>query len=273
MSITTTTRTEEQPDWLEAGEAWSHAALDWAMKFEPHSRDAIEHVFRHMNVGQETSVVDLACGSGYALGIAERLGASTAGIDASAGLIEIAQRRAPASDLIVGSMFDLPWGDHSFDVATSFNGIWGGCQQAIDEAYRVLRPGGSLALTFWGPGRALDLRDFFIVVGTTAPGAAEELKGLAAIGAPGVCETMLQNAGFEVGERGSTSGIIEAVDADDVWRTLRSPGVVVPSLGNVGESELRRQAIESVRHCRNADGSYRIINEVTHVVAHKPTAG
>lgn len=263
---------EDRADWQIAGDAWAHAGLDWALRFEPHARDAVETLFDGLGVEHGCNLLDLACGSGYALGVAERRGAVAAGIDASAGLIDIARRRAPSTELVTGSMFELPWGNESFDLVTSFNGIWGGCQDAVDEAHRVLRPGGRIGVTFWGPGQALDLRDYFMVIGTTAPGVADELKGLAAIGAPGVCEGMLEAAGFSVVERGATSAVIEAVDADDVWRTLRSPGVVLPSLEHVGEEELRRQVLDAVEPFKADDGSYRIVNELTHVIGQKPTS-
>jgi SAM-dependent methyltransferase len=261
---------DDRPDWAIAGDAWAHAASDWAYRFEPYARDAISHCFSVLDIGAECDLIDMACGSGYALAIAERRGARTAGIDASAGLIDIARRRAPRAELVVGSMFELPWEDGSFDALTSFNGIWGGCQDAIDEAFRVLRPGGAIAITFWGPGKSLDLRDFFIVVGTSGPGVADELIGLASIGEPGVCETMLEAAGFEVVERGATSAIIEAATDDDVWRTLRSPGVVLPSLEHTGDDELRRRVLGAVAPFRAEDGSYRLVNELVHVIARKP---
>ncbi len=269
-TITAHAKTEEVADWEIAGNAWAHAAADWAYRFEPYARDAIEHTFEAMNIGPDTDLLDLACGSGYALARAERLGATTSGLDASKGLIEIARHRTENTELVAGTMFDLPWSDGTFDAVSSFNGIWGGCEQAIAEAYRVLRPGGSIAVTFWGPGKALDLRDFFIVMGTTAPGAADELIGLAAIGAPGVAEGMLEGAGFAVTERGATSAIIEATDDDDLWKVLRSPGVVLPSLEHVGEEELRRQVMTAVEPFRSPTGSYRLVNELTHVIATKP---
>jgi hypothetical protein len=43
---------------------------------------------------------------------------------------------------------------------------------AIDWASRVLRPSGSIAITFWGPGHELDLRNFFIVIGKPATSEA-----------------------------------------------------------------------------------------------------
>ena len=47
-------------------------------------------------------------------------------------------------------MFALPFPGDSFDVATSFNGIWKGCEGALKEARRVLIPEGRIGLTFWG---------------------------------------------------------------------------------------------------------------------------
>src|SRR5947209_5839031 len=79
-------------------------------------------------------------------------GAHVAAIDASEELTRVARRRSPSADVRLGSMFDLPWPDSSFDAVMSINGIWGGCEPALVEIARVLRPGGLVGISFWGSG-------------------------------------------------------------------------------------------------------------------------
>lgn len=270
MTITDVATTTADDGWIAAGIAWEHAAKDWAYGFEPYARDAIEDVFDLVGVGPDCELLDMACGSGYALGRAIRRGARTTGLDASRGLIEIAERRAPDGALTTGTMFDLPYADASFDAVTSFNGVWGGCGDAFHEACRVLRPGGRFGVTFWGPGKNLDLRDWFIALGRSTPAVGEEMIDLASIGAPGVVEGMYEAAGFTDVWRGATSAILEFPDADSAWRTLRSPGLVLPALEAVGEKTLRDRLMPTIEAFRDADGSYRLVNELTHAIGTKP---
>ena len=256
--------------WREAGAAWGHAASDWAYLFEPYARDAAEHLFDQLDVGEQTELFDMACGSGYATARAARRGATVSGLDASAALIDIARRRAPEGSFDIGTMFDLPCADESFDVVTSFNGIWGGCDAAMSEAFRILRPGGHLAITFWGPGSALDYRDMFIALGGATASIKDEMIDMASIGAPGIAESMFTTAGFTVTERGGTEAVHEFPDADLMWRSLRSPGLMVPALELLGDDGLRAVLMPSIEPFRHSDGSYRLVNELTHVIGQKP---
>jgi SAM-dependent methyltransferase len=269
---TTTSPAGSVEAWREAGRAWGHAAVDWAYLFEPYGRDGVETVLALAAVGEGTDLLDVACGSGLAAGRAQRMGATVAGIDASDDLVRIARRRAPGADVRAGDMFALPWPDGSFDVVTSFNGIWGGCDAAVAEMARVLRPGGVAAVTFWGAPSALGLREYFIVLGTTMPEVATEMIGMARIGDPGVAEEMFTAAGLEVTARGVTSARLELADDEVAWRALRSPGLAVPPLQAVGEEELRRRVMEAVASHRAEDGSYLITNELVHVVGRLPGA-
>src|ERR1035438_6428556 len=75
---------------------------------------------------------------------------SGSGIDASARLVAVARDRNPDCDIRVGDMHALPWDPASFDVVTSFRGIWGTTPGAVAEIHRVLRAGGRVGITVWG---------------------------------------------------------------------------------------------------------------------------
>lgn len=72
------------------------------------------------------------------------------GIDAAAGLIDIARERTPSGDFRAGDMDHLPFDDESFDVVMTIAGIVAGRDAAARDAFRVLRPGGRLGLASWG---------------------------------------------------------------------------------------------------------------------------
>ena len=133
MSTPTDTATDVDSthDWREAGEAWGHSATDWAYLYEHYALDVMIAIFQRVGIADGVRVLDVACGSGLALRHAEAMGATTAGIDAAESLIEIARDRNPDSDLRLGSMFELPWADESFDAVMSINGVWGGCEAAL----------------------------------------------------------------------------------------------------------------------------------------------
>jgi ubiquinone/menaquinone biosynthesis C-methylase UbiE len=114
-------------------------------------------------------LLDIACGSGFAAGVAAAWGATVVGLDASEPLLTIARARIPDGDFRAGDMFALPFDAASFDVATSFNGIWKGCETALEEARRVLRPGGLFGMTFWGAPKHLGLLPYFMKVVELSP--------------------------------------------------------------------------------------------------------
>ena len=235
-------------DWEEAGRAWGARSADWAYLVEPYARPANELVFDRLGVGAGTRLLDIACGSGYAGQLAARRGAAVTGIDASGALIQIARARTPDGDFRAGDMFALPFPGACFDAATSFNGIWAGCEGALREAARVLVPSGRLGLTFWGRLEQVGLMPYFLKTIELSPrshGQATIRQGHT--GRPGVIEDMLAAAGFAPRERGTVTVVNEWPDAGLAVRALAAAGPSVPAIAAAGYGpfcEALREVIE-----------------------------
>ena len=120
-----TTADTGSPSWAMADEGWGRKAVDFATLSE--LGNCREYVAMHHRLGVDAGdrLLDVACGSGLAIELARLRGASCSGIDASARLIAVARDRNPGCDIRVGDMHALPWESASFDVVTSFRGIWG----------------------------------------------------------------------------------------------------------------------------------------------------
>lgn len=258
-------------DWREAGEAWGHAATDWACLFEHYATAVVGAIHRLTAVGPGTDLLDVACGSGLALSHAAAAGATIHGIDAAAPLVEIARDRLPGADVRLGSMFDLPWTPGSFDVVTSINGVWGGCERALVEAHRVLRPGGWIAFSFWGEGPPLDLRSVFKVFARHAPETHfKGMQRLNDIAHPGVAESMLVSAGFDRIERHHRVSVLEWPDREIAWRAVASVGPAVPALRHAGVAAVKAAVLEALEPCRDERGVYRFRNDHQFVLARRP---
>lgn len=258
-------------DWRQAGEAWGHRANDWACFSEHYAIDVLFAIYSGLGVGPHTELLDIAFGSGLGARIADSMGAKVSGIDASAELIAIARERTPGADLRLGSMFELPWADASFDAAVSINGIWGGTQGALDEAFRVLRPGGRIGISFWGAGPPLDIRACFKVFALHAPPEhVGSMRRLNNISVPGVAEEMLASAGFIDHERGRRTSVMEWPDAEIAWRAMSSVGPAVPALRNGNLDAIKRDILAALEPCRDAHGMYRSRNDQHFVIARKP---
>ncbi len=239
MAEITATRPTDAVDpdrWREAGRGWGARAQEWAYLFEPYALPANEVVFDRLGVGPATRYLDVACGSGFAANVAHRRGATVSGLDASEELINIARARTPDGDFRVGDMFALPFDEGAFDVVTSFNGIWNGCDDALDQARKVLIEDGQLGLTYWGAYERMGLLPYFLTVMEHSP-PSHQAANVRLGETSTVIANMLLATGFELLDQGTVEVIAEWPDIDTAVRALAAAGPSVPAIKAIGYDE------------------------------------
>ena len=258
--------------WEESGSAWGARATDWAYLMEPYARPANDAIFDRLGVGAGTRLLDIACGSGYAAMVAANRGAVVSGLDAAARLLDIARARTPAGDFRQGDMFALPFADDSFDAVTSFNGIWAGCEDALREAARVLRPEGMFGMTFWGSPKRLGLLPYFMTIASLSPQEhVDATLGQADTGRPGVAEAMFATAGLEVLERGTSTVINEWPDVQTAVRALSAAGPCIPAIEAVGYERFTTELTTALEPLVD-DNGLRVASEFGWLVGRAPAA-
>ena len=228
--------------WEYVDRGWGRCAAAFAYLIENlHWREYL-HLLDQTEVGQGTRHLDIACGAGLAVQLACERGAQGTGLDASPRLVTLAATRAPAADIRVGDMFALPFEDASFDVATSFRGIWGNGLAALREACRVVRPGGKVGVSFWGNQRRMEAYPLFAVLGQTTEAERANTGAMVSIGRPGVAEQLMTEAGLIPGTRTSLRFYWEFPDAELAARALAATGPGYLAMQHLGEEAFMASA-------------------------------
>lgn len=239
-------------DWTVVVEGWGRKAVDFATLSEP--ANCREYVAVHHLLGVDSGhrLLDVACGSGMALELARSRGAVVAGLDASPRLVSIARDRNPSSDIHVGDMHALPFDDASFDVVTSFRGVWGTTLAALTEIRRVLAPGGRLGLTVWGHIKASSGAWALMPFRLAAEEKIDHQAAMVSLGRPGGGEAVLAEYGFVYVQRFDVPFAWEFADPEMFARAIASTGPAFEAMQNVGEREFIARATNTAReHVRD----------------------
>lgn len=184
-------------------EAWTSRAGLYDLMFAAISTQAIDETLKSLGNLQGKRLLDVACGTGHLVAAASEQGAMSQGVDFAETMIEMARKNYPSGDFRVADATMLPFNDCSFDAATCMFGLshMEHPQVAVNEAFRVLRPGGFYAFALWfgtDEGNEFlkivqDALTAFVKTDVSLPANWTQLR----IADRERCEMITQQAGFE----------------------------------------------------------------------------
>ena len=133
-------------------------------KLEPHIQEIVR-----FERWRDRDALEAGCGIGTDAARFARAGARYTGVDTSNAALDLARRRFELEDLegrfVEASILDLPFADETFDLVYSHGVIHHveDTQRAVDEFWRVLRPGGTALVMVYHRG-SLNYRFTVMVV-------------------------------------------------------------------------------------------------------------
>lgn len=225
-------------------------------------------------------VLDLPCGSGAsALPAAEVVGPDgrVVAVDLAASLLRLAQAKAEAAGLrhirfVEADMRATGIPDESFDAVVCVFGIFfvPDRQALMRELWRMVRPGGALAVTCWGPHMLEPgATAFWDAVAAVRPDLVRGFNPWDDL----VSVEQLLDLYASSGIDGAQAELVEAAQElrseDEWWDVVMGTGFrgTVEELGPAGAAEVRRANLAAMRGTSSIDVS------AVYAAARKPIAG
>jgi SAM-dependent methyltransferase len=257
------------------GRLWGARARDYAELTEQVTLPLTGAALDAARVTRGTRLLDAGCGAGLAALLARLRGATVAGLDAAPGLLAIARERLPGADLREGDLEALPFEDASFDAAVAINSVFyaADMERAMRELARVVRPGGRVIVTAWGPPERCELvRDVFPalrpLMPPPPPGATPHGPG--ALAQPGALAGLLAAAELRVVAEGEAACPFVFPSAEASWLANAAAGVNRMAIEHSGEAAVRAVYAEANRTHARPDGTIRYDNVFIWAAGERP---
>jgi SAM-dependent methyltransferase len=257
------------------GRLWGARAADWATYVEQVGLPLFGAALDAARVTSGTRLLDAGCGAGLLALLASLRGATVTAFDASPGLLAIARQRLPAADVREGDLEALPFADASFDAVTAVNSVFYAQDMAaaMRELVRVVRPGGRVVVTAWGPPERCEFLAAVMpalgpLMPPPPPGAPPPRPG--ALSQPGALAAVLERAGLRVVEEGEVACPFVFPSTEASWRGNASAGVNQAAIAHSGEAAVRAVYATADHAHMRPDGSIRYDNVFLWVAGEEP---
>jgi ubiquinone/menaquinone biosynthesis C-methylase UbiE len=213
-----------------------------------------------LNLSQGFRVLDVCCGSGAsAIPAAKNVGpeGSVIAVDLAEHLLQLARQKAANEDLHniefrCGDMLELGFADSEFDVVVCVFGIFfvPDMTSAVSELWRMVRPGGKLALTTWGPNFFEPASTvFWNSIREVRPDLYKSFNPWDRICDPASLNDLLRSGGAEFVETHAESGTHELAAPEAWWAAVLGSGYrgTLDQLDETDREHVRRVNMNYIR--------------------------
>lgn len=247
------------------GELWGTAPNDWALYLEITFIPLYKKVISKLNPSPQSHLLDIGCGSGLFLRMANAKGAITTGIDVSPELLAIARERNPLAELLNQDMENLSFSDNSFDMVTGFNSFQYAedISKALKEIKRVLKDDGKLAIGVWGSAAECESLKVLSSIASLLPEPPAGSPGPLALSEEGKLEKLLTASGFKLLEKGTAEGHWNFASLEDAMKGILSAGPSAEAIRYAGIDKVKEKLIKTFE-AFNIYGEIYVLENVFH---------
>ena len=253
------------------GELWGTAPEDWALYLEINFIPVYKKIISKSGIKKNDHVLDIGCGSGLFLKMADAKAAEITGIDVSEQLLGIARQRNPTATLLNQDMEHLPFEDKCFDLITGFNSF----QYAEDvlivlqETKRVLKDAGMLVIGVWGSADECEALKVLASVASLLPEPAATVPGPLALSTEGKVEELLISAGYNIIENNTIECPWNFSSLDDALKGILSAGPSAEAIHYAGKEKVKETLKNTLKAFNIYDEIYVLENVFHYYIAGK----
>ncbi|WP_460468367.1 class I SAM-dependent methyltransferase [Calidifontibacter terrae] len=199
-----------------SGDAYDQFMGRYAIKLAPLFADFI-------GIDSAAALLDVGCGPGALSGEAISRGARVSAVDPSPGFVQEYRTRHPGITVEQGPAENLPFADHSFDIAAAqlvFHFV-SDPPRAVAEMSRVVRPGGIVAGCVWDLAQGMELlRTFWDAALTVLPDAPDE-TGVERFGGAGELADLFTRSGLLDVTQAELRVTRDYASYDELWQSFQ----------------------------------------------------